>query len=610
MSSTQVSIQTSREALLHALTFADLAEGKGNEKQQLAYRELEWRRCKADYEYFRTHYCYIILKSGDIIRWDTPYPMQVESAEEWRNGDSTIEVKSRQLGETTNGTHFALWECMFRDAVVWNFFGADEDASKDMKRRLDATLDRLPKWMLERARMTKTEEDTKKRQKEQNAATIMSFGLSKILIYSGSVRKAQGLTGKTLFDDAGKHSDPERKWQLLYPTIDDPDPKNRGQVIVIFNGNGEDFLFHLYQRAKEGKVALKAHFYNWRDDPRRLWALDEDTGEGARCDLKTRKEIYPWYEHAKSQYLIDNPDLDEMAFKAQYPETEDEAFYISSNSRFDPRKLSGFDLVVKELPPAKVGYLELVGNDLHWKTNGVLGRFRLYEKPVAGASYIIGVDTAGGHADSDDSVMQVTRIYQHNREEIRQVLERLGYAHPPTIDGLPSFEFVDTLAILEQVCVYQAKSEPMMQAYQAKRLGEWYNDALVVVEANNHGHTLLEHLKDDYWNLYREERKEKSSDEETERLGFWTGHASKEPLIDNLAGWLHNAWFLLRDKATIQQLRTYGYQVSASGAVKLGAPKGMNDDLVIGAALCVIGARSLVVERSKNPVRVLMPWEI
>lgn len=596
---------TRREALIRALTYADLRAGKGSQKQLTAYRELEWRRCARDFEYFRVNYCMLLFKGGRVEPWHTPYPIQVAAAAEWLNGDSTIEVKSRQLGQTTNAVHFALWEAMFKEAVIWNFFGADDDASKDMKRRLDATLDRMPTWMRERASVTERKEGFK-RKNAQEAATIMTFGLSMIRVFTGSVRKAQGLTGKTLFDDAGKHTDPERKWQLLYPTIDDPDPANRGQVIIIFNGNGEDFLYHLYQKAKANKNSLNAHFYSWRDDPRRLWMSDEETGVGPHCVIETRKEHFPWYDHAEDQYLVENPDKDRSAFKAQYPNTEDEAFYISTDSRFDNTKLQGFSLVIKKLPGGEIGSLITRADDngddiVEWRKHGNTGNMRLFERPVEGAEYVVGVDPAGGHADSDYSVIQVCRVLQGL--DIHEAIRRVGYDQPPTVDGMAAFEVTNSGVMLEQVLVYQARSEPTFLAQQTERIGEWYNDALVVVESIAHGGTVLEHLKHTYWNLYREERTEKVNDDETERLGWWPQAHAKTRAIDNLAAWLGSAWILLRDGATVNELRVYGYQQSAGGAISLGAPKGMHDDLVMGLALCVVGVRSLVLERSARPVK-------
>ena len=596
-----------RTELARAVVFHGLAKGGGSYRQQLAYQELEWRRCRADYNYWRRHYCYLKLKSGEIIPWSTPFPIQESSAAEWQSGESTIEVKSRQLGETTNATHFALWDCMFSDAAKWNFFGAGEDESKDMMDRLRATMDRLPQWMLDRSRRTYGKAEPK-RQDRKESVTTYSFGLSELRVFSGSVRKAQGLAGKSILDDFGKHEDQERKWQLLYPTIDDPDPANRGQVIIIFNGNGEDFAFHLYQKAKRGEVALTPHFYSWRDDPRRLWVTDS-TG-GPRCDLEDRRERYPWYENAKSQYMVDNPDADELAFKAQYPDNEEEAFYISGNSRFKLTKLQGYNGIAHKMGKPKVGYLEEREEGHHWHTHGRQGVFRLYEEPVEGAEYVIGIDPAGGHAASDYSAIQVCRLVQHDRAEIARLVERYGWNEPPTVDGLPAFEFQDTVSVLEQVLTYQARAEPTMVARQSVKLGEWYNDALLIPERNSHGVAVIDAIKPVYWNIYQEVKKEKYADDETERLGYWTGPSTKDAMIDWLAEWLDNAWVFLRDTATVRELSTFGWQTSTSGKQSLGAPKGMNDDLVDSLALCVVGARSILMERSKTPTKVYKPWEI
>lgn len=567
------------------------------------------------FEYFRTTYCHIILKSGAIVPWTDPYPIQIQAAAEWLSGESTIEAKSRQLGQTTNSTHVALYECITSEAVIWNFFGADADASKDMKRRLDATLDRLPKWLLERGRATRGSIEAKKgeeksqRKHSQEAATILTFGLSMIRVFTGSVKKAQGLTGKTLWDDAGKHTDPERKWQLLYPTIDDPDPSNRGQVIIIFNGNGEDYLYHLAMRAKAGENNLTYHFYSWRDDPRRLYATDPSTNEGPRSIIATKAEHFPWYDNAYAQYMADpkNADKSVSAFKAQFPDTEEECFHISENSRFEVTKIQGFEKCAAALPPGRRGLVERIEEEVrfHITSNGRIDR---YEEPVKGGVYILTADPAGGHADSDYSAMQVFRFYQNKQSEIDELLDKYGYRNPPTINGQPAFEFQETLAVLEQVACYRSKTEPVLLGSQAMRLGEYYNNALLLPEANNHGHTFVEVVKDEYRNLYKEERKTALTDEESDRIGFWTGPTTKGPLIDHLAAWLSNGWIFLRDPATFSELKMYGFHESAGGAVTLGAPKGSNDDTVSCTALAVVGARSLICPRSNAAKKTYRPW--
>jgi hypothetical protein len=533
--------------------------------------------------YWRSRWAYLKVKGGSVMKWDDPFPCQTEEAELWQAGISTIDVKGRQTGQTSDAAHFALWDCMFHEAVVWNIVGADEDAGKDVTDRIQATLDRLPSWMLERSRMTLGASRKGKRQHEQQGVTVMTFGLSKLRVLTGSVRKLQGMTGKVLLDDFGKHLDQERKWQLTYPVIDDPNPEHRGQVIVIFNGNGKDFGYHLYRRAKSGEIALRARFLDWTADPRRLDGAFERDG----------KTVYPWYENARAQYLVENPEADEYAFRAQYPATEDDAFFLHGNSRFDLAVLARHSARVEEerdaaeakgksYPP--LGFL-VKDDEEGWKyERHRTGRLRLYIKPDPEGEYVVAVDSAGGRQAGDYCVAMVGRVYD---------------------------EYV------EQVAVYEAKVEPADElAYNGVGLAEMYNEALVIPETGSSGHgaSFVNAIKSDYPNIYRCIRTSRWLDEEKEELGFATTPGSRNDLLASLAKSLgrlsDDAWdaeptLILHDQRTIEQLQHFEIDPKTN---KAQAPKGENDDLVICAGLLLIAAREIRSVDNSELVNY-MPWE-
>jgi hypothetical protein len=583
-----------REAMVRCLLHDDIKNrGLGDETQRTAWEEIEWRRCGRDFEYWRVNYTYIVLKSGDIIPWTDPYPMQVEAIQEWMSGASTQEGKARQLGQTTNGTHYALHDCMWGQGVVWNFFGADDDASKDMKTRLDATLDRLPEWMLNRARRTPGSNSTEdiRRKNKQDGATIITFGLSKIRVFSGAVKKAQGLTGKTLWDDAGKHTDPERKWQLLYPTIDDPDPNNRGQVIIIFNGNGEDFLFFLSRKAKAGEVSLKWHFRSWKDDPRRVWMVD-DEGIGPHCVIENRKEVYPWYVNAERQYLIQNPEADIYSFKAQYPSTEEEMFYVTGNSYFDLTMINGMSRLAKT--PIN-GVLQSAGEDEHFRPQFNFirqhsGRYQQFLEPLPNARYVIGVDTADARSPKGDYSVAWCAEYLMDTKEIDRRAEEYGWLHPPVLEGKPAFTYERGVDALDTACVFRARLSPVSFAYEVELLARYYNDAFVVIESNPIGGTLISHLKETYNNLYKQVKVDtKFTDDRGENIGYWSNERSKLQLLSELNHRLATGGFFMRDPLTIGEYSKFGYDDKG----KPTAPKGLTDDRVIASGLCCIGANDL-----------------
>ncbi len=573
-------MSSAREAMVESLTFADLREGKGSVKQQQAYQEMEWRRCASSPSYFLNTYGWLKGKAGDIERW-VLWPTQELLLSEWMEGKSTAAVKARQLGVTTLSIHYFLWKVMFKEAATCHVVSYSEDAAKDAVSRLRITMDRLPDWMVKRAqRGGKDATENESRQDRQSGIKAISFGFSVLKILTSTPNAVAGKAGDFILDEFSRHPDQERVWNNIIPAFD-----GGGQLIVIANGQGEDRFYHIFQAAKRGDMPMQHHFFSWRDDPNR----DDE-----------------WYERTKSYFLTENPDSDIYEFKAQYPSTEDEAFYITGNSRFDLSALQGFGLLIRKQPSASTGYLEHDAGGMVWRENGRIGRMRLYERPIEGEQYIMGIDPTGGGASGDYGVIQVCRLIQNNPEELSRLLGLYGYLDPPKLDDTPAFRIDPKMATaVEQVAVYQAKTEPSTLAMQAKRIGEWYNDALAVIELNQHGGTVVDRMKNDYWNLYREVRNEKFSDDESERLGYWQDKHSKMEMIDSLAEWTHSGMVLFRDGATITEMSRYGYDDKG----RLTAPKGMNDDLVAGLGLCVVGARSLIVERSLRPSKVFRPWE-
>lgn len=574
-----------RDDLLLSLTISELKKGKGTTRQQLAWQELEWRKCANDPVYFIENYGWLKSKSGPIIPW-VMWPAQKQVMRDFAAGKSLIAVKARQLGITTVLSHGFLWKTLFQDASQCHLVSDSEDKAKEALSRVRITMDRLPEWMKQRGRRggKLAVDEVVDRKDRSNGRTRISFGYSEFTIRTSTPNSVAGLTGCIFLDEFSRHRDQEAVYDNVIPAVD-----GGGQLLIIANGQGEDEFYNLYQASKRGENGLTHYFFSWRDDPSR----DDQ-----------------WYEDTKRRYLRKNTDRDAWNFRAQYPSNEEEAFYLNPDSRFDMSALQGFTLLAKQMPVFTQGYLEREGDALAFKESGRIGRMRLYEAPVEGASYVMGVDPAGGGAASDYSVIQVCRLVQHSPDELKALYDRFGYGSPPIIDDKPAFEVRDNYAALEQVMSYQAKTEPAMLGTICKRIGEWYNDALAVVELNQHGGTVVDRMKDDYWNLYREVKTEKIADEESDRIGYWSDKHSKMEMVDNLAEWLHSGWLLMRDSATITELSRYGWQVSPSGSTKLGCPKGMNDDLVIGLALCVVGARSLLVRRRSTPTRSFMPWEI
>jgi hypothetical protein len=590
-----------RRAALLALTERELAKGMGTEMQQKAYQEMEWRRCERSVTYFLERYGYI-LHGGRVIKWHL-WPIQKWVLEDLQSHISVVGVKARQLGITTVVSHFTLWDVIFHDATTWDNISSSEEKAKDIIKRIQATKDRLPPWLIGRAQarnVAVTGRGYASRKDKSDSITRVSFGLSEMKIATSTVKSIQGASNNINLDEATLHTDLKRKLQQMHATLDGAG----GVGAVIANGAGEDDFFWFYQQAKQGENGFKPYFFWWGDAPPRLKDATITTDDGVIKAVPldsygnwhfpgvTRAQLMnhaaqgrltsPWYDTMERKFLTDNPEADKFAFKAVFPTTEQEAFYISASCRFSLSALNNIrEHILEESQKGTIGYKHLRGYlerteggkvdiTIHHK-----GRWRVYSMPRAGGKYVFGIDPAAGGESGDYSVIQVC--------------EMTGDQH------------------LKQCAVFQAKCEGPLLAMEAIKAGEWYNDAYLVPEANM-GQLLIEYLKSDYWNLYMRKAKTDrfSSTQSSNNIGFWADRASKPRLIGNLAEWLTQGRIELVDPETLNELGHY--EIKDDG-IQTGAPKGMHDDLVMALGLAVEGVIDMDSYFVNTEIRALASWE-
>lgn len=151
-----------------------------------------------------------------------------------------------------------------------------------------------------------------------------------------------------------------------------------------------------------------------------------------------------WYEQQKRDIFARDGTLDALA--EQYPSTDTEALAARSlDKRFAPEIIQ---VVSREMKPLNVPGAPL------------LPGLRLYRAPLPGHTYGIGADPSGGKTDGDPAVACVG--------------DALTY---------------------EQVAVLECKAEADVFANYVAELAEWYNNAMVLFELNNHGLAMQANLK-------------------------------------------------------------------------------------------------------------------
>lgn len=177
------------------------------------------------------------------------------------------------------------------------------------------------------------------------------------------------------------------------------------------------------------------------------------------------------------------------------------------------------------------------------------GALLTWLQPVAGRTYIVAVDSAGGGEHGDFAAMQV--------------IDR--------VTGLQCAEL-------------QEKLRPAELARAAVELAKEYCGALIVVERNNHGAAVLAYIEtsERYMNTYRQDGE----------AGWLTTSVSKPEMIARLGSLLGQRPEMFNSRRLLDECRTF----VARERGKTGAANGAHDDLVMAMAI----AQSVRVEISSR----------
>lgn len=246
-------------------------------------------------------------------------------------------------------------------------------------------------------------------------------------------------------------------------------------------------------------------------------------------------------------------------FNQEYPLTPEEAFLATGKCVFDTRILKELEeKAIKRnkedpvpryefVPPSKSDDNEKVFGEL---IKAPLGEVSIYEFPIPGMIYNLGVDCSAGLQDGDYQAIQVFN------ERNQQALRYQGYADP------------DNLAQLIAL------------------ISGYYNDATAVIEANTYGLSVINYLVKiiGFTNLYRRERLNSIKGGVTEEWGFYTSSRTRPLLIDLLRRSLVNKELVLRDLPTIEEFKHFIYTVK-NKKLKMEAAGRFHDDLVMGSGL-------------------------
>jgi hypothetical protein len=467
------------------------AEPPASEVEQAA----EWAHCAASPLYFLSAYGWLFNATQE--QW---LPFELWPAQAWllvklRRQRLVVMLKARQLGMTWLLLGYGLWLMLFRPAATLGIFSrTEDDAIELLDFRLKGMYARLPAFLRCRAVVG----DNKTRWALSNGSVAMAFPTTGGRQYTFSF---------ILVDEADHQPDLPGLMTATKPAID-----AGGAMVLLSSVNKRKPLSQfkgVYRAARQGQNEWWPVFLSWRARPER----DE-----------------AWYAAQRRDILARTGFLDDL--HQEYPQRDTEALApLSADKRIPGVWLERCYAAVAR------------GTGKQVEGQPAIGQLEVYQPPIPGRTYVLGVDPAEGNPTSDDSAIEV-------------------------LDAETG----------EECATLAGKFQPAVIAGHGGVLSDWYNGAAILVERNNHGHAVLLALEQAVtWRARVLRGRDK-------RPGWQSSALGKTILYDALADALRDEEILLHSFVTYNQV------ANIEGA-SLRAPDGQADDRADALALANVARR-------------------
>lgn len=570
--------------------------------------EIALRKIRHKYDFlFWAYFCFpIIGKEGGQIRFklnlaQLELDAAVDERIEANEPIDIILVKARQFGGSTYFVAKQTWILTKLDNFHSFVIAAHlNSASENIQRMMKFAISRYPAWDLGLD--------------EEESLSLMPVGRTGAayavkdskgnqvlpgLIYIGSSQSPDSIRSAAVFgahySEVAFYKDTqEYSPEKLIASISGSILKRplSFQCMESTAKSSDDFFHDIYAAAKKGQSSYKPIFIPWYHiphdtipitDKRKFIAellehKDDDKPYGRWLDsgkhywwlwtLGATLEGINWYKYKRLDYTT----YAQMANEA--PTNDIEAFQAAGSHVFDIYRIEALRKYCRK--PYKVG--TLISDDR--RDRGVLKNIRFIEQsngdlkiwefpddsPVANR-YLVSVDIGGAGVNAD---------YHSVR-----VFDRLLMM--PEYNGIPS-----VVAEMHYHC------QRDQLAYDAARLAEWYNHALLVIESNTYemsdpnritegdgSQYILDVVADIYYNLYaRETPADQIVEGAPKRWGFQT-NARTKPMIIDFMQWCiqERAWDEPSD-ICLDELSMYVLEGN-----KMTAPKGKHDDVLMSCAI-------------------------
>lgn len=419
----------------------------------------ELYECSKDIDYFLKYVKIVNPDKGEIF-FD-PYEYQRDLLKKFASNRYNVILASRQSGKTTSVAAYVLWYSIFHVDKTVGIVSNKESSAKMILSRLKRMYECLPPFL--------------KPGVEEYSKTFITFdNHTRILISATSTDAFRGESLNLLCADEFAfvpNSIAEEFWAANYPTIS---ASSESKIIMISTPNGLFNIFHrIYSQADAGLNSFESTKITWEQVPGR----DE--------------------EWAKEQ--VDNLGM------------------VKFNQEFNVQFIGSTHTVLAA---------ETIETLLTAWTNpnfiDLNDRLRLWEKPIEGSMYVMGVDSGKGTGENW-STIQVFKLMSINPVAMEQIAV--------FEDNLTDvYEFAD---IIDRISLY-------------------YNNAHIMVENNGEGAPVVQRL---WWDLENENLVNTGS--KAANLGIRATRNSKPKAVLLMKKLIEDGSIKLNDRNTIEQLSTF-----------------------------------------------------
>jgi len=292
----------------------------------------------------------------------------------------------------------------------------------------------------------------------------------------------------------------------------------------------------------DGKIIIESTPKGQGNLYHRMWVSDNDYA---------KREYGWWWMYSEEEIdIIRRRMNDPQKFAQEYELT----FLASGRMVFDSKVVNDMrkhQVKVGDKISDEKGMVHVVKEKDGWI---------IYKEPELDSFYVIGADVAEGVTGGDYSVAVV-----FNR------------------------------ATGEEVAFYRGHIAPDKFGELLNDLGRYYNNALMVVEVNNHGLTTITILKQLlYPSMYfRPSKFEVVGSPYSEKLGWKTTVMTRNIMIDDLVQATRDGDLLLHSKEIIDEMTVFVYDKNN----RSGGMDGFNDDCIFATAIAMQGFKVMYDKR-------------